>query len=527
MRPLSTPDEEEAAPARPNADPASAPRWLDRTVFVVVPVALALVFVAVLVGERTGVDEDLQLVAPASAAPGGAVALRAVLFTDLGRIEGARMVQTPVRVELLAGDRVASETELAPSNSAGMEGTLRVPDDVSGRARLVARATFGDGREARVEAPLTVEDPPRPVGEPGRALHPLQRYTLFPVSATGESPPAALEPRVVGGACVPEQRCEILVHVGAPAAEVTFADSAALTVETGPEPAGATAGFVRFEVVTHGPDVQAELVATRDGVEVARRALRLPIMLGGLAMRVGAAIATAPAEPRLAFSGVEAGRAVIVDAYRDGVWERTGSVPADAAAAGEVPIPFAPLEPGTWRLQARTDPWGTNSAAVRFVEVIAPSQTERDAVASAAAWVRREQYDPAFARIAPSSSEDARDVVAFLVALPELDVLPQPVAMSGHMQATWGVDEKRAQLRWGGLVAFLLAGLFVAAVVFRRGLSAAAQARAVLAAAGDEEAQTARTRRRMTATVVAVVTAIALLFVAAAMMVVARGGNLG
>jgi len=378
---------------------------------------------------------------------------------------------------------------------------------------------------SRVEAPVTVSPDPEPAEPAGRLSLPLQRFRVFPVHAeAGAQPPSLLEPRVVGGACVPEVRCDLLVLVGEPAATVSVEPSGAVT----PQDAGAepTSGLVHLPVVTHGPDAQVELVARRDGELVARRSVRLPVALASSKLAFGGdgldVVQRAPATPGLHVAGLEDERGVIVDAWRDGVWERTGSVPPGEVADG-FPVPFEPLTPGLWRIQARTDPFSADSAATRLLHVTEPGRSARASFDALVGRARSEWQDPLADDVA-AHVDDPEMGAAFLLAAPELDLIPQPIAVSGQLQQATGLDDRRVRIRWAGALAVLLAGIVVAVLVWRRGVRAGSQARAILTAAGDEEAQSERARRRGALTALAYAAAIALAFLAAAALILARGG---
>ena len=74
------------------------------------------------------------------------------------------------------------------------------------------------------------------------------------------------------------------------------------------------------------------------------------------------------------------------------------------------------------------------------------------------------------------------------------------------------------------IAALALAALVVSAFFLRRGLEAAAQARAVMTEAGVASAQERATRVRMTLVVVSMAAAVGLAVLAVIMFVLARGG---
>ena len=531
MSGLSTPDSSEPDASREGEGRGAPRRRLsDLFLFFVVPVSVALVFVAVLVAERTDVDSDLQIVSPAHARPGGGLAVRGFHFRDLDRAEGPILSPRPGRASLVdPSGRAVAHAPFLPSAAPGLEAVLEVPEGTRGELLLRASVPLDHEEVSSVVSPVVVSPEPVVPEARGRLALPLQRYTLFPVRPEGDAvPPAHLVPRVLGGTCVPEVRCDLLVLVGAPAAEVSVESTAAVT-SSGAPPPHATAGLVPLSVVTHGPEAELELVARRDGAIVARRTVRLPIALASFALRLpdaSAPLFVAPAAPALVLDGVETERGIVVDAFDDGVWARTGSLPARSEAGADadpVALPFAPLRPGLWRIQARTDAFSSDSAAVRMLHVRAPGDPD-EAVVRALAERARAEWNDTLARTVGELDEDPSRRAAFLLAMPEMDLVPQPIAMSGAMQAATGLDDRRVALRWIAAMAMLLAGVFVMVLVLRRGFAAGAEARAILVSAGDETADSAANRRRMALSLIAAVLAIALAFVAAAALVLARTG---
>ena len=86
----------------------------DLLIRVLIPAAVALIFIAVLVSERGSATRDLQLLAPVRAAPGQPLPLRAYLF-DL-REEIPRALAEPVALRLEdEGGTVLAETRRSAS----------------------------------------------------------------------------------------------------------------------------------------------------------------------------------------------------------------------------------------------------------------------------------------------------------------------------------------------------------------------------------------------------------------------------
>lgn len=501
-------------------------RLWDRAVTVFVPVAVALIVAFMLVAENRHVDQDLQLHAPSHARPGDRLPVRAILFDDIDRIEGPRLRSIPVDVKLArsAGpeERTLARARLRPTPLRQMEGGLLIPRDARGSYVLIARAVLPNGTQAVVHAPLRVR-PDAPALRPtGRLAMPLQHYTQYAIQTTGQTPPDALEVRVTSGACVPELRCDLLVYVGEPAAAVEVERSRAVTpVARRPEDSGERTGVHAISVVTHGPEAQIDVVARRGGAEVARRPVRLPIALGSVALRADT-IVDGEVVPHLRVEGASGRSGIIVDAYRDARWQQTATVPTRRAGSDGFDPPFEPLEPGVvWRIQARLDPFSSENAATRLIYVRPRGEGRERTLENVRAYARAHEIADGLLEAVAREPDLAR-AVAFILAPGELDLLPQPGAMSGHAQAIAGLEGGRSAVRIVAVLALIIAAIFVALIVARRGLDASAEARAVMVAAGDVSVLDERRKRRQTLTVLMISAAVLLAFLAAAAMVIAR-----
>ena len=76
---------------------------------------------------------------------------------------------------------------------------------------------------------------------------------------------------------------------------------------------------------------------------------------------------------------------------------------------------------------------------------------------------------------------------AFLLALGELELAILPGATSGAAQVNAGLHDVHVTRRWVASGLIFLGGIFVAVVVWRRGMRASRQARRILAVEGDSE----------------------------------------
>lgn len=470
--------------------PPSARRAVQLAVRVGLPLAILAVVIAVFLGERMTIDHELSLAIPDAAAPGSSMPARALLFDRLEMPDGPRLTSAPVELSLVDRDgRVRARATLVASAAGGAEGAIDVPRELSGWIDVVAVARQDGEAVASVHTALEVRRDPPGVEPQGRIAGDLQRLELGPV--TGAAPPSALEVRVVGGACVPEERCEVLVHVGEPAASVALAPAPSVTSE----PRGAeTSGLVLLPVVVHGPEAHVELVATRGGEEVARRPLRLPVALATPALDIPDRALDGGERPHLRARVLGDRPAILVEAFRAGRWERTGSF---AASERATPLPFE-LSPGLWHLQVHTDPFSAERSAVRLVEL----------------------GERAIAADAPPGPDALR--FAWSAAAHEEAIYPLPDGVSGRAEDLARLEARQRTLRIAAVIALVL-GLLVAAVLFSlRGLEAAQEAQAVMEATGDPELASARHRRRTLLSALALVATTLLAFLGAAAIVVAR-----
>lgn len=472
----------------------------------VLPLAVLATVIAVFFGEEMGIDHELQLIAPASATPGGELPIRAIVLGSLGAPEGPELVSASVDVRLIAPDgAVLSRHTLEPSVAGGADGWISIPRGAP--TRLTLRAVARVDREGVASARTTVEvGETRSAPRVGRLAHAMQHFEASPVAVPeGQIPPTPFEPRVVGGACVPEARCDVLVHVGEPAAAIGLESSGQATVLA--TAAEETSGLVRVSLVAHGPEAHVVLLASRGGVVVARRGLRLPIALATPSMTLAERNPSAPASPEVEIAVVGEPPGVIVDAFQGGVWTRTGAMrPTETATAA----PVGALGAGLWRLQAHTDPFATGRCAIRYLLVGRSLEAARPEIEALGGEASPPPPGPPELQLA--------------WALAPLEVGPRqlPRPARGHEEDLARLQSRRQILRMAAIGAMLL-GLIVLVVVFlRRGIDAALTAQRVMEATGDPELASARHRRRTLLSALSIVATVLLAFLAAAAMIVAR-----
>jgi hypothetical protein len=494
---------------------------------ILVPAGAALTLVALLIGRDREVDSDLHVIAPEQGARGQPLPVRAHLYAHLRRPEGAELAVAPLSLVLRAGDRVLARGRLAPSYARTLAGALVLPSDFVGRAVLAAEALH-DGQRVRSERVIEVTERAA-VGQAlhARPLRPLQRFAPGPVRSAidAASIPASLSARIEGGACVPERRCNVLVHVGEPAASVRVLATGAVEPDArSAQPSQLTSGIVALQIVTHGPEAELRVAVERNGAQIATRAFRLALALGASALREPPRLMPAPAVAQIGLQEEE--RGCIVDAFRDRRWLRTGAL---VDCRGGERLPFAPLEAGLWRLQLRRDPFATDSAAVATLYVRAAGEADAAVLMQLARAVLERDPDDVLARAAseqpqafvPALAETAR----YLLTVLDAGVLVLPEPSSGLPRALARLSASRAHVRKLALLALALCALTLGLLVAQRGLTAATEANRLMADAGEDPRQLGRQRLRMTLRVLATVSSLLLAFAAIAAYVIARAAS--
>lgn len=517
MRSLSTDSSESGPRGRPEERG-------DLLVKVLVPVAVALILIAAGLADRGPATRDLQLVAPRSAPAGQTIPLRAY-FLDLAEaapraIEGASV---SVALRGLEGEDqgVVAEAELSASETLGYVGELTLPPDLTGTKQLFATGRapgeedepFDEARR-RITLGSAAEPPPRR----GRLQTELQRYELG--AKRGPAPPEHLEARVAGGDCTNHAPCQLLVWVGAPAASVGLRDLRGAS-DARCESVSTT-GWVSCDVTVRGTEASLSVVASRDGSEVGRRRVQLPMGSPAPALRRRRALVPVGHRPTLEVAGLD--EHYVVDLFHEGFWLRSTTLtPADGTFA----LPWDLDAPGLWRVQVRRDVFGSNSAAVVswWVSDEAPEQALR---ALAAHPLQEQWMDPLAAALRAGELDCSNGpmcgpqrIAAFMLAAGELEVITYPRSSSGAEQASAGIRSVQWGRRGAASGLIFLAGLLVAFVVYRRAKGAGEQARAILEAGRDAEEDPRPSRHD--AVPAASAAFLVLLFAVVAAIVLARG----
>ncbi len=480
----------------PLEDPAEGPWGAGR------PLALALRVLGVLSAlvslvalwstERSQVPHDLQHVAESRARPGETLALRALLFRDVDEPTGSVLVSAPVRVSLRdSAERELAAAELAQSPLATMDGTLQLPPNALGSYILEARSLYGE-RELVCRRPLQIAARAPGARANGREAGPMQQFALGRVRLLGSEPaPDPLLVRVVGGACVPEQRCRLLVWVGTPAASVALraaADHApAAELVAAPSPPGETSGLVALDVIVRGLDAQVTLQARRQGELVAERTLRLPIGLGEVGVWSQRSLVER-AEVELSYAPPPGRDKLIVDVFADGRWRASRALTSGPDGASER-LPEAALAFGLVRVQARVDRFSADGSGARALYVRTPGESDAAALAQIAHQLALGEALPnpsseptaSWAKELPAFAlDDAQRTAAFLLAPLEQLRMPVPAPASGRPAQLAKLARTRVSMRFGVAGALVLSALVVALSIARRGLWAADEAEAIL-----------------------------------------------
>ena len=351
----------------------------------------------------------------------------------------------------------------------------------------------------------------------GRPLRGLQQYSAGPVLAeSGTIAPSALSVQVSGGACVPEQRCQLLVHIGTPAAAVRVSPNSTVT-PTAQSASAETSGVVPLEVTTHGPEAELWLSAERSGERVARRSVRLPVAMAALNVIWNQAEVLTGSLPLKVHSPAADG-GCILDAFSDGHWRTTGSL---ASCARSQAVPFA-LEPGLWRLQVRRDPFSMQTAGVAVIALPAPGGLE-DALGVLFTAARRSAPEDSLVRACKDLPELCRSEAAqrYLAALLETGLAALPEARTSFQESVARVREQRARMRTLALIALVLGGTGLVLSIGQSGVRAGQRVSLLFE---NDPGAARRARLRAAVLVAASAASLVLVFSVLALYVVARGG---
>lgn len=437
------------------------------------PVAAALILAALWLAGVPETQPDLRFSAPLAARPGTTVGLRAWLLVDDDR--GRTAVVAPrVEVELRndAGLVLASTT-LVGSHAQGSEGSLAIPEALDGVLTLAASAEV-DGKAVTVERTLYVQEEIESRAPKGRAVNAFQMYELGPLRTPGErDQETILDPRIEEGACVPELRCWLSVWVGRRSGRVRIVPRAGLRSESAAETV--RHGFARFPLIVGAAEALVEVeLFDEAGRRIAAREVRLPVVQGGFVARAS----VLGGRVRVEWEQLGEPTPISIDVFDGDRWvDALSLVPAE-------PVFSAP-GPGVWRLQARTDLFSDDTAAVSFV-VVPSSQGDATPLRAAAeailAEADREGLDPLALAILEGElpAEAEKDALRALFAIPSFDVVSTGTGTSariGNDEAFESAQEKR---RWLAASAILLIGLIVSTVLFRLELLSQARARRLL-----------------------------------------------
>ena len=478
-------------------------------------------------GERVRVRHDLQIVVDPRAHPGATLAVRAFVLRDVEAPEGPTLARTDVTVRMLdSKGRELSRTVLRPTALDTMEGAIRLPDAAERSVTLEARARLDSDPELVCRRVVSITDSPPTLALQGRVAGPLQQLSLGSVVRTGLTfAPTPLLPRVLGGACVPEQRCVLLVWVGEPAASVTLRPDPAITVIGEPVPSGPTAGLVELSLRVHGLEANVVLEARQGSELIAERALRLPIALGEVGLLLERSLVDRAGDPGLSLALPPGREHAIVDSYVGGqlVASRTlANVAADVPLRGAL----APLPEGLVRIQARVDRFSSESAGTRLLYVRHPGESDAAALHEAlTAASRAAKTDPTEAWLdapPPWALGDLQRAMAYALAPLESLRAPLPAAVSGRPAQVARVDHAKHLARFGVAGCLVLAALIVGVSLMRRGLHASEEASSILAEASGPEGRPARADRGERLRVITLALLVVLAFLTGALLIASK-----
>lgn len=474
--------------------------------------------------ERARVRDDLQLSAEAVARPGDTIALRAFYLKDVEAPAGPTLATTTAVVRLLdAHERELGRASLrAAQGDTSMEGSMRIPSTARGGLVLEAEAQLGNETPLRCRRNLEVsETAPSLVPRP-REAPPLQQLALGPAKVLGPLTDIVLLPKVVGGSCVPEQRCTVLVWVGGTGAQVTVRHDASVTLDalTPQEP---TRGFAEAQLTVHGPEATIVFEARREGQLVLERSVRLPIGLGEARIALPSSLVTGPQPVSVRVTPAAGRSAGIVDVFAQGRWRASEAFIAQPSAT--LTLPAELLGQGLVRIQAHSDRFTGEGAAARLLYVRGPTESSAVSFQNIVSALRAAGLDPAPMEelsVQPSA-EQVEPMVAFLLAGLEGLRVPLPRAVSARPAQLHRLSKAQTALRYlvGGVL--VASALIVGMTLMRRGLAAHSEAQQILAEAAQEAGQGRNIKRASGVYfVVWLVLAVGLAFLVAALLIVAK-----
>jgi hypothetical protein len=480
-------------------------------------------------GERVTVAHDLQLVSEAIVRPGDTLALRAFVLRDVEAPSGPTLARADVPVRLVdRAGRELARTVLKPTAIDAMEGSIRIPETALGIFALAATAQLDDRDLPLVcQRPIEVTRDAPPVPTRGRAAGPLQQLAIGAVQPRGlvGPPPVPFLPRVLGGACVPEQRCTILVWVGEPAAAIVVRPNPAITLLGEPLPSTETAGLVELALRVHGLEADLVLEARRGNEPVAERPMRLPIGLGDVAISVAASVLDDPAKAKVSLALPPGREHALVDVYSDGHLRASRTF---ANVVAEQPLAWdgSLLPPGLSRLQARVDRFSADGAGARFVYVRHPGESDTALLAALGNEVAHEGppgADDWPSSLPPWAALDFQRSAAFILAPLESERALVPAAVSGRPVQLARIEHAKKLARFAVSALLVLAALIVGVSLMRRGFHATDEAEEILVEAARQlppEPREVPHGERLR--VVALVLSVVLAFFAAALLIASK-----
>ncbi len=438
----------------------------------IAPLAVAGVLAALWLSEAPDSAVGFSLSGPSVVAPGATVGLRAWHLTDQD------VDAPPTTIELRdRSGKLISTTVMSTSLAQGLEGEVSLPDQIEGTVFFVARTKI-DGNEVSVEYGASVEpEEALRAYQPGRETSLFQVYELGPLRVDNpKAAPLELDPRIEGGACVPELRCWLAVWVGQKPTRVRVNSIVGARFETAF--IGPAEGFLRFPLVVVGNEARVEVQAMGAGEQVvASRQVRLPVVPGGISVRA----LVDEGRVRLEWDDLGGSGPVLVDVYRGNQWTHAVSLAPDQ--------PWLPisLSPGVWRLQVRRDLFSRNTAGIAHVVIPARAMgTELEIAARALlADAEREGLDPIAMAILDGSvpSDQTQDAIRALFGPRNFGVVSLETRVS-HLE-TESNSNRREIVRWTAAAIILAIGALVSLALLRLELLAQARAQQLLEDLGD------------------------------------------